>query len=296
MCPIDEFCPDNVIHAHSLRLLYQPRISPQSMTMIGVHGCAQWRSEMQDWMDIAPTANLSINQFSRLWTWQLDQIESRFSALRHRDSPSLSRTSPFSISLTLSPKLLHSDEWAIQLLHAIEMADIPGSCLEVELMEHGCILNTLYVDWSFNAIRNAGVPLVLNNFPVGVASMSRLARYEFDKVIINKSVMPSPHDSEAVWAKKRELFEGLVFTIRHMGAEAVIDGIETAAHIQYLQRLPATEWRGNLWGGATEFDHIWSGASCASEKMSSNTTDVKFPQKSPDRVPHFSGDDGAYLL
>jgi EAL domain-containing protein (putative c-di-GMP-specific phosphodiesterase class I) len=162
----------------------------------------------------------------------------------------------FSISLNLSHKQFQTEAWAQQIFQLLERTGIPGACLEVELTEQGGIEEGLWVESAFEHLRAQGVAISLDDFPEGGSSLLRLARFKFDKVKIDRCMVPAMGESQEVWRKKREILSDLVDLIRDTGAEAVVEGVERVEQHNFLACLPIREWQGFLWGGAVPLDAL----------------------------------------
>jgi EAL domain-containing protein (putative c-di-GMP-specific phosphodiesterase class I) len=247
---------DSALRENRLVLHYRPRISSRLLQLVGAGESLRWNSGENGWIDAPATSHFSAEHFSRLWEWKLIQLERNFNDLKQLQLSSAPDRPCFFLSLKLSPLQLDSIDWAIQLLDSIKRAGISGSCVEVALMKQDVPLNDAVAEWSFEAVRQAGVSLTLGGFPLGRSSFLSLSRYKFDKVKIDKSLLPSTYDPLTVWSKRRLLLKGLISTINSLGIEVILDGIDRETHFNFFRELPVVEWQGLQWGPAIEFNAL----------------------------------------
>lgn len=255
---VDErFDLESAIAAGRLSLFFQPRVAGPRREMVGVEGLLRWRCDQRGWIGVHAISELSADEFTMLWRWELEQVERAFQALRTagliHDSPAARK---FFISLNLSYKQLQDDAWAQQVLDLLRRTRTPGCYLEVELTEQGTAADDMLTLSAFERLRGAGVAIALDDFPEGGASMLRLAQIRFDKVKIDRCMVPQYRDSMSIWTNKRAILSDLIAMIGRAGAEVVIEGVEQDAQFHFLSALPVSEWQGFLWGGAVPLEQI----------------------------------------
>ncbi len=256
MLAFQEISIERAIGDKRLRLSWEPRISAQTLGLCGVHGILQIRSANGCWIDAEPMAMFSLRQLSVVWKWKLAQMKEVFSRLSCHLIQRPPGSNDFSVSLNLLPKQLYSDDWAVQLLDMAAAAGIPGSRIEIELLEHDDCINSLYVDWSFHALHNCGIRLVLANFPCGYHHLQRLIRHEFDKIIVIPSLLPCTSEPPAALSKRKALLNGVIHAIRGVGAKTILDRINNDLQFCFFSELEVAEGRGAYWGAPVETQDI----------------------------------------
>ena len=230
---------------HCFQLVYQPRVNVLSGAIAGVHAVVSALRDDGAMIDVEQKHILSINQLLQLWRWKLSHIAA--SAGRLRD---------VSVSLSLSPKLLHDDQWAFDVLQMLGEQSLPGTCIEVHLMEHGDPLNTQYIEWSFEQLQRAGVKVAIDNFPFSPANMAKMARYNFDRIKLSPSLLPDERDDAAAYNKKCALLRGLIDTVHDLGADAILTGVNSPFQADCAGALPAVEMQGSHWETLTTLESI----------------------------------------
>lgn len=243
------FSLQDAIQNKRLALFYQPRVSAETLKPTGAEALLRWQEDEGQWSSVPDLHRLSCDEFAELWKWKLGQVKEALNLIREQCGY-YSQGVPFVVSLNLSHKQLHSYEWATRLLRMLAESDAPNECLEIELTEHHGLRDLIVEESSFEMAREAGVCLTLDDFPEGGQSFLRLAQFKFDKVKIDRSLVPTAADSAKVWLTKKELLRGLLAIIDRMGASSVIEGIENELHYKFLSGLPVHEWQGYYWGKA----------------------------------------------
>jgi EAL domain-containing protein (putative c-di-GMP-specific phosphodiesterase class I) len=84
----------------------------------------------------------------------------------------------------------------------------------------------------------------------------------FDKVKIDRGMLPSVDDTVSVWMRKREILRDLQIMVERTGARIVIEGIERHVQYSFLSSLQPMEWQGFLWGRAIPLSELMPRLSC----------------------------------
>lgn len=232
---------------------YLPRVvlAPEPV-VVGAVGCLV-SSSGEGWSVAALVRELPDEILVQLWRWKLGHLDTAYHVVKGLRRSGVLRSS-FSLSLDLPLARLKSDEWAYELLKELDAASIPGSFVELQVDigeapgSDGARLQLSTCD----LVRNAGVALALKGFPSSPSSLVQLAHGKFCKVIIDRSIVPAMHESVTVWARKRELLKGMISLAGSVGAGVVIDGVDEAGQLNFLDRLPQVEWQGAYWGNPVE--------------------------------------------
>jgi EAL domain-containing protein (putative c-di-GMP-specific phosphodiesterase class I) len=241
---------------YAIRYLPRVVLAPEPV-VVGAVGCLV-ASSGEGWNVAAPVRNLPEEILAQLWRWTLGQLDTAYHVVNDLSRSRVPRSS-FSLSLDLPLTWLKSEEWAYELLQKLDAASIPGSFVELQVdigetpEPDGARLRLSTCD----LVRNAGVALALKGFPSSPSSLVQLAHGKFCKVIIDRSMVPAMHESVTVWARKRELLKGLISLAGSVGAGVVIDGVDEAGQVTFLERLPQVEWQGAYWGNPVELSLLF---------------------------------------
>jgi EAL domain-containing protein (putative c-di-GMP-specific phosphodiesterase class I) len=239
-----------------LVLCCQPRISAQSLQIVGVDTVVCWKPAAENWVEVELPPVLSGETVSALWQWKLGQLESMLNAAKQSGYDQGIRTTKFFISLDILPAQLQSDLWSVHLIDVLARHEPRNCSLELRLPAHAVMSNGPSTDISFESVREKGVALLLDNFPAMPSSFVWLAHYRFDKVKVDKSMLPGADDSVTLWARKRELLKGLVAICKSIDVDVLFSGIDREVQFNFFRELALAEWQGELWGGLQDFANI----------------------------------------
>jgi EAL domain-containing protein (putative c-di-GMP-specific phosphodiesterase class I) len=232
------------------------------MQVVGAEALLRWNGNGGGWHGVAALNKLCADEFDDLWRWNLSCVARAFAQLKRAGWRPTEVRPGFFISLNLSCKQISSNTWADELLRMIRQSDVPFRCVEVELTEHADAENFAAAAVAFERVRNAGVAISLDDFPEGGSSFMRLAHLMFDKVKIDRGMLPGVDDTVSVWMRKREILRDLQIMVERTGARIVIEGIERHVQYSFLSSLQPMEWQGFLWGRAIPLSELMPRLSC----------------------------------
>lgn len=140
-----------------------------------------------------------------------------------------------------------SGDFAEKLLEGLRRADLPTSCLQLEVTETVFLgRGAENVESTLNALAKEGIQIALDDFGTGYASLSHLNKFPVHTIKIDRSfvskIETSEHDAAIVRA--------VIKLGRSLGIEIVAEGIETERQAQFLRKLRCRSGQGYLFGKA----------------------------------------------
>ena len=135
------------------------------------------------------------------------------------------------LAVNVSAHQLRSDEFVVQMLHALSDTGVDGTQIVLEVTEsaaldHACLR-------SLGALHRLGVRLALDDFGTGYASLTTMLKAPFDLLKIDRSFVA---DVE-VNPRSQEVIKAVVALARSQGIVTVAEGVETAGQRQRLDLL-----------------------------------------------------------
>jgi EAL domain-containing protein (putative c-di-GMP-specific phosphodiesterase class I) len=124
----------------------------------------------------------------------------------------------------------------------IELYDIPGSLLGVELTETCAINDVAAAKWMVDALAEIGIDVALDDFGIGTSGMARLQELNISKIKIDRSFVRIEH------AKSMSIIRNTLRMAKEMNIDVVIEGIETDEQLKQLLEMGATLFQGFLLG------------------------------------------------
>lgn len=129
---------------------------------------------------------------------------------------------PVPVSVNISAIDLQSGDVPAMALAALEAAGLPASRFELEVTESVFVGADPVVSEAFARLRARGIPLALDDYGTGYASLGYLHRFPFSTLKIDKSFVDGiPGDAEAL-----AILNSVVVLARGLGLKTVAEGIE----------------------------------------------------------------------
>ena len=149
------------------------------------------------------------------------------------------------VAINASSMELLSKGYAEHLLDALRRADVPPTCIEIEVTENVLIgrgaERLIEVLWS---LRNAGISVALDDFGTGYASLTHLKALPINRIKIDKSFVRDitfDQDDAAIVSATIGLAHALSLGV-------VAEGVETPEQAQFLQDAGCDIVQGYLTG------------------------------------------------
>ncbi len=138
------------------------------------------------------------------------------------------------IAINVSAAEFRRDNYAERVIDELRHADLPASCLEVEVTESVFLDSGAgYVERALRALSAEGVTIALDDFGTGYASLSHLKRFPVDAIKIDRTFVSGLETD----AGDAAIVRALLSLGRNLGIEVVAEGVETAVQQSLLQRL-----------------------------------------------------------
>jgi diguanylate cyclase (GGDEF)-like protein len=124
-------------------------------------------------------------------------------------------------------------------------AGLAAHRLELEITEGLMLGNTDAIMAELDALKAMGVRIVMDDFGTGYSSLSYLWRFPFDKIKIDRSFMQgfdgTSHDATTV-------VKAIIALGRQLKMAVVVEGVETAAQLAFLEHADGDQAQGFLLG------------------------------------------------
>ncbi len=145
----------------------------------------------------------------------------------------------FSIFTALSSRHLQSGKLVQQLLEALSRSGLPPERLHMEITESMLLDENDDTIFALRALQGLGVPLALNNFGTGYASLSALKRLKLSTLRLDRSLIQNLSEPSGLAIMRAAVQAG-----HALGCRVQANGVETAEQFHRLAEIGADEGQG----------------------------------------------------
>ena len=217
---------------------FQPKVSTRSGRIEGAEALLRWNNgelgliSPVEFIPLAEETGLIVD----IGEWAL--VESCRQLRRWHDAG----FTGMCIAVNLSALQFRQRDLALRVRRAVEEAGIPASSLELELTETMVMENAAEAIEMLDSLRELGVSMSLDDFGTGQSNLSYLKRFPIDTLKIDKSFIddaPRQEDDAAI-------SRAVVALARSLNLKVVAEGVETAAHWNFVCEIGCDEAQGFL--------------------------------------------------
>lgn len=160
------------------------------------------------------------------------------------------------ISINVSPRHFHSDDFADRLLSLLDKEGVDPARLRIEITEVALLDDAPRALRMLNILRGRGVVALLDDFGTGFSALSYLHRFPIQSLKIDQSFVAGL-DGDAR-AESLALVRAILALAGTIGIETIGEGVETARQRDVLRHLGCQYGQGFLYGSPQPFDAIGS--------------------------------------
>ncbi|MDP3610175.1 MAG: EAL domain-containing protein [Methylophilus sp.] len=153
-------------------------------------------------------------------------------------------TRHLSISINVSAKQFHQEDFVEQVKSAVEKHQIKPMLLKLELTESMLVVNIENIINSMNAIRKLGVRFELDDFGTGYSSLQYLKRLPLHQLKIDQSFVRDITTDKS----DKAIVKTIVKMAQGLGLEVIAEGVETEEQRQLLKKMGCSYYQGYLFG------------------------------------------------
>ncbi|HQS98672.1 MAG: GGDEF domain-containing protein [Hydrogenophilales bacterium 16-64-46] len=226
----------HALDREEFRVYYQPRIDVASGRVVGAEALIRWDCPGKG--IVPPDSFISIAEETGLiipiGQWILHEACRQNSAWRRAGLP------PIAVSVNLSPIQFRHTGLVDAVAEALAEAGLDPKSLELEVTESFVMHDAERINVAMQSLKSLGVDIAVDDFGTGYSSLSYLKRFPVDRLKIDKSFVrdidSDPDDAAIVRA---------IITLGHaLNLRVVAEGVETAAHLDYLKLHGCDEVQG----------------------------------------------------
>jgi len=209
-----------------LQLYYQPQIHVAKQCISSVEALVRWQHPERGM--ISPVEFIPIAEATdfihELGDWIFDEACKQLAIWRSQGIKKLK------MAINLSAKQLHSSELSNVLSNRLEMHDLRGQDLELEITETAAMTDPEVAVQQLNALRKLGVGLAIDDFGTGYSSLAYLKRLPIQTLKLDRDfVRDIEHDQNDL-----EISTATISLAHNLGLKVVAEGVESEAQLKLL--------------------------------------------------------------
>src|SRR5829696_8558363 len=217
-------------------LHYQPRVSVDSLAIVGVEALVRWQHPQLGL--ISPSEFIPLAEDTGLivpigeWVLRTACLQGR----RWREQG----FAPIQIGVNISARQFHDQDLTQTVIRILEETGWSPKYLELELTESSIMQNAEFAAGMLTRLKNMGINISIDDFGTGFSSLGSLKRLPIDALKIDQSFVreatTDPDDAALVMA---------IITLAHnLRLRVVAEGVETEDQLRFLQLLRCDEIQG----------------------------------------------------
>lgn len=227
-------------------LCYQPKHRLQDRQLVGAEALLRMRDG--EGRPIAPMRVISLlRRHGRLADLEWATLQSAVHFLQHCRHGGTQLT----IAVNVSAESLRLPDFGLRLQELLQLHDVPGAMLRLEIVEWTEIVERDVVDANIAQLLVAGVTMSLDDFGAGYSTLILLSQLAIAEVKIEQALIATLSD-----AKSQSIVRFIVEVAHRCGAIVVAEGTETLAQEQQLRALGVDVGQGYLYSAALPADEF----------------------------------------
>ncbi|MBV7455757.1 EAL domain-containing protein [Acidovorax sp. sif1233] len=221
-------------------LLYQPQVDDQGR-VTGAEALVRWRHPVQGMVppsEFIPLAEES-GLILPLGHWVMETALRQ--QARWRQHPQFAH---LNVAINVSARQFLQDDFVAQVLALLQRTGADPARIKLELTESLLLDNVDNVIATMRALKAHGLGFSLDDFGTGYSSLSYLRRLPLDQIKIDqgfvRGVLLDPSDAA--------IARSIIALAGSLGLDVIAEGVETAAHHQFLLAHGCKAFQGYLFG------------------------------------------------
>ncbi|WP_343225031.1 EAL domain-containing protein [Luteimonas sp. MC1828] len=216
---------------------FQPIVDLSSGEVVGHEALLRWNHEQRG--PLQPSEFIGVGEDSGL----IEQVDW---LLYRRVFEWMTCVQRGHVSINVSPRHFHSENFAERLLQMLDDAGADPARLRIEITEVALLDDAPRALRMLNSLRERGVLALLDDFGTGFSALSYLHRFPIHALKIDQSFVAGL-DGE-MHPESLALVRAILVLARTLGIQTVGEGVETTAQAQTLKQLGCTYGQGYLFG------------------------------------------------
>jgi len=218
-----EFDLRKALVLRQFELHYQAQVDTEGGSILGLIASLRWRHPQRglllpvEFIQLAEEIGLAIP----IGEWVLKRA--------CRDATNWPES--ITVAVSVSSLQFESEKLASFVDHALQAVELPGSRLEIGVTEEILLRKNSSVLKTLISLKALSVKVVMNSFGTGVASLSQLVNFPFDKINIDQSLLAATEND----AKSRAVLRAIAVLGDSLGIATLAGGVETSEQLMRVR-------------------------------------------------------------
>jgi diguanylate cyclase (GGDEF)-like protein/PAS domain S-box-containing protein len=165
------------------------------------------------------------------------------------------------VSVNVSWRQIADKNFAKELTSLLQTASIAKRSLKLEVTEGAVIAGAADAEAALNRLKNLGLGLAIDDFGTGHSSLSRLKRFPFDVIKIDKSFIADAHDKAGA-----AILNSIISLARELKLAVVAEGVEAEKDATLLRQMNCEYGQGFLFSAPLPASEVGKFISAASAR------------------------------
>ena len=233
------------IESGGLALVYQPIVSLQTGSVVGIEALVRWQHPAKGMMmpgDFLPIA-VESGLIGPLGEWVTQKACRDFARLRRQ----MGEAAPEFVSVNVSRRQLGDPALPVKLAAMLEESELEPQHLHVEITESELVTDLAVAKQTLDAIKALGIGVSVDDFGTGYSSLASLHEFPIDIFKLDRSFMASSMRS-AQGPALVAVAHAMILLARNINVRVIAEGVETAEQLALLQSLQCDMAQGYFLG------------------------------------------------
>jgi diguanylate cyclase (GGDEF)-like protein/PAS domain S-box-containing protein len=225
---------------------YQPIVHGPTRRVVAFEALARWTEKglpiaPNDFIPLAEATGLIV----RLGSYVLHKACEEVRRLRDNGHTDIT------MCVNISARQFREYDFAGRVRSALDFAEIPAACLELEITESAYLSADSGVR-NMQALEELGVRLSIDDFGTGYSSLGYLKRLPVSTLKIDRSFVEDIIADSADQA----IVRAIIAVAKNLGIGVIAEGVETAQQAAFLQELGCDYLQGFYYGRALPSERL----------------------------------------
>jgi len=217
-----------------LRLLYQPLVDLQSGAVVSLEALLRWEHPQQGLLPAAQFLPQADGLTAEIGDWVLRRACRDLHGWRQGGQPALK------VAVNVAPSQFCDAGFGARVAALLDEHGIEPGALSLEITETALAVAGERCDALLTGFKLRGLPLTLDDFGTGRASLSNLKRYPFDAIKIDAAFVRDV----AAASQDAAICNSIIAMGHHLGMKVVAEGVESEAQCDFLRRNMCDQIQG----------------------------------------------------